>query len=287
MIDAEITSLLHLDPLLRHRLEALPTLSIYNIDHGSLVKSDDSREIDSFAAYVSLQQITASIHRARALFPDDPSALVRTNEALLKWWYQCKATCYVPPQDDTLQLRILLSSTHMMCQVDMDKLERAIGRDGPLGARECLPYVRSWATSPKIWRCVAYAMVTLDETEHMRLGSEPALHVARAVFQAGLVLLSFSALGDKGSVWHAPGRHQGPPVDLVESALDDLFAQSLGRRRDADARTFISLSGARAMVSRCADMLSRLRRWDLSGRLSDLLVFLADRSASLFEDIPA
>ena len=286
MIDAEVTALLHTDPLLRHRPEDLPILCSDTCDHVSSITNDDSLEVNSFTAYVLLQQISAGIHRVRALFPEEPGAPTRASETMLKWWHQCKAICRKAPHGDTLQLRVLLSSTHMMCYVDVDMLERAIGRDGAPVAGECLPHVKNWATSSTIWRCVAYAKVTLDETEHMRLGSEPALHVARAVFQAGIVLLCFSGLGDRDGAWHDPQERQSPPLGPLESALDELFAQSLDKRCGANARAFISPSSARAMVFRCAEMLDRLRRWDLSGRLSDLLFFLAARSPTLFEGLP-
>ncbi|KAJ5946425.1 hypothetical protein N7454_003264 [Penicillium verhagenii] len=92
---------------------------------------------------------------------------------------------------DTFQLRVLQSLIYMEALVDFDLLERAVGRDGIQMTTDEIAIVTEWANSVNGQHCVLHAILIKRHVEARNITSEPALHVPRAVFWAGLALFCY------------------------------------------------------------------------------------------------
>ena len=76
--------------------------------------------------------------------------------------------------------------------VNFNKLESALGRDGLhcVSLEFDIAYAVNWSKSPAADRCILHAYAIQDELSHMRLNTEPALHVPHCAFLAGIAAYS-------------------------------------------------------------------------------------------------
>jgi hypothetical protein len=222
----------------------------------------------SFSAYSMLECINIAITESRQSDTLDPPRTKQFESRLLVWY---KLYHQAVPQDqrlaDPYQLTILWHCTFMSLCADFDLLEVAMGRDGPEKASYHAGQVREWALAASGVRCLYHCLLLQEQVVNMRLGSEPALHVPRAVFSAGLV--AFSCSGAMGS----GERHQWSSAEIVfpETGLLDHMASSCLAEATAIASDSASMK-CLSMVYNFIDLLQKLDRWGLSQSLAQTLL---------------
>lgn len=166
-----------------------------------------------------------------------------------------------------LQLPVLWHATQMMVLADFDLLEKAVGRDGRCLTQAEEAALEKWTSSEESRLCIKHALMIHRRMEHTRAGCEPALHVPRALFRAGLVVSC-----------HIRAR-------TYDDA--DRGTTSGSSHQDADGAPELGLAGLHATVIdgsllkmtmfALADMLRTLGHWGLARRFADILTILATK----------
>ncbi|KAL5050821.1 hypothetical protein BDW71DRAFT_107171 [Aspergillus fruticulosus] len=281
--DAELASLLHHEPLRKHRLSryplsapdalfAAPTasrwaelhrkMSTQNMAHGS---PDDPLQAivsySSFSAYGVLESINAHVIEARRANTLDEHEARRLSNTLMRWWRIYTHHFPLDAEDDPFSLPVLWHSIFISIYADIDLLEQSSGRDGENSATASAPLIRSWAASLNASRSLIHALLIQRYIERMRVLSEPAIHVPRALFTAALAWFCFTRMG--GGCAIDAGAFDAPEIKLAGGSTDlhDLRGQVLGDAMFA--------SGSH--VYRLIDLLSRLGRWATSQSFSAVL----------------
>ena len=216
--DAELASMFHHEPFLRHNSRQLPVAAAnqtfmasradewrkaYLLDPSNLDTSTDATpaSLDAhldfdllsipnnsyFTAYTVLEGISASIveHRLHGHSQAAHSNTGETMHTLLSFhrhFLQESATW----EADHMDMSILWHLAFMTMFADFDLLERAIGRDGSDLSPEDVHKVTAWANSDDGKRCVVHGLIIQKKLENLPLGFEPAIHVPRAMFHAGI-----------------------------------------------------------------------------------------------------
>jgi hypothetical protein len=299
--DAELASLLHHESTTRRtmfgRLPRLPHDSLFKAPTAAkwyaLLKNQVSRGEGSFPTLRSwmegeedqnpllLQSVQDSRFTLYSMLESVNVAIIEAGQASqldiatkqhfqkrLLVWYELNATTAAKYQGvaDPFQTKLLWHCTFMALFANFDLLEAAIGRDGHDTAREVSEEVRQWVLSSNAARCLAHSLLLQDEIEDMQFRSEPAIHVPRAIFWAGLVALCHS-------------RHTDPNAPRTSNfqLLEFPEIKALGPRAPASLfEAFIGGSGQNPMmytvtVCKYIDQLQRLSRWGLSQSFARIL----------------
>ncbi|PYI25001.1 hypothetical protein BP00DRAFT_470916 [Aspergillus indologenus CBS 114.80] len=285
--DAELASLLHHEPICKHRLSQYPHLAsdalftaptavrwarIYKLTTtppsprlsntylDNILPSDaaDSR----FAAYGLLGSISAHVSEARRSNTLDDQEVGRLSNMLMWWWRRNSTqSTFHDEDDDPFALQILWHSTYIAIYADLDLLEQASGRDGESAVQTSYPLVRSWSSSLAASKCLVHAFLLQRYVEKMRVAAEPAIHIPRGLFHAALCWFAFTRIGGQQGVdvkaFEAPevqlsDSHAAPPGSLGKVGRDWVLA-------DAN------------QVHRLIDMLSRVGRWGISSSFASVL----------------
>lgn len=279
--DAELSSLLHHDPIRKHRLNQVPQLATDNLFMAPTAKewavlyrqasSDISHNIhretyvqdasknSRFYAYGILESIGTLLVEARQAdsLTDDQSQHI--SNLLMQWWRK-----YSPllrnEGDDPFGLPILWHSIYMSMYADMNLLEQAIGRDGEAQALAVVTMVRNWASSLEASKCLAHALLIQHSFEQMRVSSEPAIHVPRALFWAALAWLCFTRFGTRKSIDLEAFESQ--EIQNVESRVAVREAQ-----RQPGSNSFGDINP----LHRLTDLLQGVGRWAISRNFATIL----------------
>ncbi|KAL4911124.1 hypothetical protein BDW74DRAFT_172578 [Aspergillus multicolor] len=192
---------------------------------------------DPFHTYLELQGLAARIIRdtqsqtqsprpaAHVLTPqqqeDHTVSLIHFHQSTLTPTLNQRRSLQNPTHQDPYFLRILWHSLFISLFTNFNRLELAIGREGPHhalqdGHRE---YVREWAgaastpasvfanTTSHGARAVLHASCILRALEATPLRVEPPIHVPRVLFRAALVCFCYAR--DGGSSSHGNGNGNG------------------------------------------------------------------------------
>ncbi|OGM40077.1 hypothetical protein ABOM_011275 [Aspergillus bombycis] len=206
--DAELASLLHHEPLRKHRLNQYPRVAsdalfmaptasrwaeLYRntpTKDPSLSNSLDPLQatvsFSKFSAYGVLESINAHTIEARRSNTLDEHESKQLSNVLMRWWRIYAKYFPLDAEDDPFSLPVLWHSVFISIYADIDLLEQAIGRDGDSAANASFSLIRSWATSLDASRCLVHVLLIQRYLERMRVSSEPAIHVPRALFSAAL-----------------------------------------------------------------------------------------------------
>jgi hypothetical protein len=147
---------------------------------------------------------------------------------------------------DTFCLMVLWHSIFIHLLVDINRLERAVGRDGPENSSESdYEYTRKWATSIEAQRCVFHAYALQETVGSMPLNVEPAIHVPHCMFVAGVATYACNAF--RRSKWKQKYIPNAPiPVlvttDFPEFVLRGILISKLLQRMISDSSTTASQS---------------------------------------------
>ncbi|KAL3447487.1 hypothetical protein BJX65DRAFT_307897 [Aspergillus insuetus] len=281
--DAELASLLHHEPLRKHRFSQYPRLAsdalftapnasrwaeLYKkspTQYLSLVIPDDPLQTavaySKFSAYGVLESINAHVIEARRSNNFDEHESRRLSNMLMRWWRIYSSHFSLDREDDPFSLPVLWHSVFIGIYADIDLLEQAIGRDGQGAASSRASLIRSWATSLDASRCLVHALLIQQNLERMRVSSEPAIHVPRALFSAALAWFCFTRVGGRHAI--DTNAFDAPEIQLVGSLTGPHNPQG---QYLSDA-TFANVSH----LHRVIDLLNRFNRWGISQTFTSVL----------------
>ncbi|KAL4889515.1 hypothetical protein BDV59DRAFT_195627 [Aspergillus ambiguus] len=279
--DAELADLLHHDPIRKHRFTQYPhlesealfmaptavkwaalykqSLSSRKATPGVPDPFHDAGGKSRFAAYGVLESINADIIETRhsnALSADEAK---RISKLLILWWQTYSV--HLRDDEDPFGLPVLWHSIYMSLYVDIDLLEQAIGRCGYLPKVRAVNKVRTWASSLDASKCLVHALLIQRYLERMRVSSEPAIHIPRALFSAALVWICFNRIGYKKEI--DLQAFEAPEIQLLgsKSALQEVQGQAFGDPAFADVNH----------LHRLIDLLHRVGRWAISKTFASVL----------------
>ena len=175
-----------------------------------------------------------------------------------------------------MDMSILWHLAYMSMCADFDLLERAIGRDGPnLSSTDQLA-VTNWANSNQAKRCVVHGLIIQKKLENLPLGFEPAIHVPRAMFRAGIAWFCYTRFAFRGDDQRA-GASDGldfPEFKIVGVNPGLLLFQANGYKhgRPTTTETNAALSGL-------TDLLRRIGHWEIARRFAAILGALLHNEA--------
>ena len=151
---------------------------------------------------------------------------------------------------------------------DFDLLEKAVGRDGPYLAPGDQLLVTKWASSKDAKRCVLHGLMVKKHVEAIALGSDPAIHVPRALFQAGIAWFCYTKFRECDNAAYNTTFYN---VDLQELKLFGTHPALLL----FEANEFINgRRGAYGPLPVLTDLLRRLGHWEIAQRLAAILAAL-------------
>ncbi len=299
ILDAELAGIFHHEPILRHNAKKLPVAASNDAftastasrwaaivaeqprpdltSQNSLVNELTSPSYDSrgaihvpqtsgrFAAYVILEGIGAAICEHKQQGGSDPDVLERFRDAL-NLWYVTHQRSETGHESDPLCLMVLWHLTFMSLFADFDLLERAIGRDGSEVARSNLVHVSDWASSIDAKRCVIHASLVQKQIETMRIGTEPAIHVPRALFLAAIAWYCYTRFGsDVGLAVSSKEPLDFPEIKLlgINASLHLFEANGFktGKPSAIESSTLCGLT----------DLLQRIGHWEIARRFAAIL----------------
>jgi hypothetical protein len=280
--DAELASLLHHEPLRKHQLRQYPRIGsdamfmaptaslwaeLYNktsIQDLTYVIGDNALQTSvahsTFSAYGVLESISAQVIEIRRSSTFDEYESRRFSSILMQWW-RIYTNHFSLDTDDHFNLPVLWHLVFISVYADIDLLEQASGRDGECSASSTAPLIQSWVTSPDASRCIIHALLIQRHLERMRMSSEPAIHVPRALFTAALAWFCFTHVGGGHTI-------DGNAFDAPEMQLVGAFTSP----HDGRGQRFGEVTGASVShLHRLVDLLSRFGRWGISESFSSVL----------------
>ncbi|EXJ56848.1 hypothetical protein A1O7_07192 [Cladophialophora yegresii CBS 114405] len=296
--DAELAAMFHHEPFLRHNSRQLPVAAsnqtfmavradewrkAYLSDPSNLETSnttpasiDEHLDFDLlampnssyFTAYTVLEGICASIVETGL----NGSTQSRLDEILttLMSFHRHFLQESAAWEADHMDMSILWHLAFMIMFADFDLLERAIGRDGSELSAEDLHAVTLWANSDQARRCVIHGLIIQKKLENLPLGFEPAIHVPRAMFRAGIAWFCYTRFGSEqngGQRTTATAEStEYPEFKLIGVNPALLLFQASGYKhgKPTTTETNASLSGL-------TDLLRRIGHWEIARRFAAIL----------------
>lgn len=298
LVDAELSNMTHREPFqpfesyrfpssasepafmarTAHEWKAKMRSTVHLRDDGSAVSTGSKgplttcSELEKFpidsslTANVVLQAMGIMVLSERVKTTLNESALPMVSKSLTSFYHKFLAGNHGLHYGQ-LQLPVLWHATQMTVLADLDLLEKAIGRDGRCLTQAEEAALDNWTSSEESRVCVKHALMIHRRMEHTRAGCEPALHVPRALFWAGLVVSCHIRAGTYDDA--------------------DLAARSSSSHQDADGTSELGLAELHATVIdgsllkmtmfALADMLRTLGHWGLARRFADILTILATK----------
>ncbi|KAL2821311.1 fungal-specific transcription factor domain-containing protein [Aspergillus cavernicola] len=275
--DAELASLLHHEPIRKHRLTQYPCLAsdalfmastaarwaelyrettthpapLAGVKDPLLAGAADSK----FTAYGVLESLNAHIIEARQSHVFDEHESRRLSNMLMQWWRKYSHHIFEHEDDDPFCLPVLWHSVYMTIYADMDLLEQASGRDGQCVATASSSRVRSWSNSLDASRCLVHAILVQHYLERMRVSSEPAIHVPRSLLYAALSWFCFTRIAGRQVI--DVKAFDAPEIQLLGSShMTPLAALTKAIRESASTDV--------NHLHRLIDLLNRVGRWAIS-----------------------
>jgi hypothetical protein len=283
--DSEFAAIFHHEPFLRHETGRLPRccsdqlfvastatqwhLMIKSLhsspsssepqDHASVGTTVSSNTHASMNAYVLLAGHSAAIREARcATFTE---SMIVDFRRRLTTWYEAYLPSIRHPSRDPHCLLVLWHETFMSLYVSFDLLERVIGREGPSIRDGDLARIRGWVVEPEGQSCVIHAMLIYKRLQALPISTEPAIHVPRALFYAGLVAYCHAKF--------RPAEASHSDIDIPELRSSDLGLMSARNSAEPSTTTFRQFDST--TLYNITDLLYRQGHWELSRRFASIL----------------
>lgn len=300
IIDAELSSILHREPLQRfesynfsftaseaafmapnarewklrllsemqHGDNAPTTLTSLRDTVPNCVSVDMVPVNSSFTANAILEGIGMQVRSERARASLD---LPRLQEILksLALFHQRFLSSRTSSHPGSLQLPILWHTIHMMVFADFNFLETVVGREGRHTSQAEDEALREWTESEESRICTKHALMIQSQVESFKATSEPAMHVPRALFWAGIVLCCHIR---SGSYEKAGFQTRKTALDIPVPAVGGSYELELSKLD----KTAIDSSSLKMALFALTDMLRTLGHWKLSRRFADILTMLTD-----------
>ena len=303
--DAELASIFHHEPFLRHNSRQLPVAASHdmfsaarpdewrqaylndlsNFESGQLTPASIDAHVDfdisstpkisRFTAYTILEGICVNIVECRT---DGRfcSATIEQISGLLTAFYGHFMQATSSWAADHMDMTILWHLAYMSISADFDLLERAIGREGSDLSPEDQLAVTDWANSDQAKRCVIHGSLVQKKLENLPLGSEPAIHVPRAMFRAGIAWFCYTRFGVETGVNKALAAENLEFSEFkllgVNPALLLFQANGYKHGRPTAAEVNAALCGL-------TDLLRRIGHWEIARRFAAILGALLHNEA--------
>ncbi|KAL6884459.1 fungal-specific transcription factor domain-containing protein [Trichoderma evansii] len=289
--DSEFATIFHHEPLLRHEPGRLPrcctdelfiasTAAQWQTMIKSLQSSPVSSELQNrtssmgmnvmpnsysfMNAYVLLSGHNAAIQEARCETLSE--AMIGNFRCRLTTWYEVYFPSIRQPSRDPHCLIVLWHEAFMSLYICFDLLERVIGREGLSMRDGDLARIRDLVAGLEGQRCVVHAMLIYKRLQTLPISAEPAIHVPKALFYAGLVVYCYAKF--------RPNEGSHSDIDIPELRSSDLgrvSAQIPAEPPTASLRQFDP-----SALYNITDLLRRQGHWELSRRFSSILEALID-----------
>jgi hypothetical protein len=220
----------------------------------------------SFTAYAFLAGIAARICETRKLGELDDSARSEFVKSLVEWYQEFSRSS---DTTDPLCLMVLWHSTFMALLADLDMLERAVGRDTPEALESSTKDFRQWVSSLDAKRCIVHGLLAHKHVKELQLGMEPAIHIPRTLFLAGMTLFCYTL-------------PRVPPLDMGrETFQQELLALPEMKLIDTSGALYIfepdrKCSGKLSAIEASAlcnitDLLQRIGHWEIARKYASTL----------------
>ncbi|KIX03111.1 uncharacterized protein Z518_06661 [Rhinocladiella mackenziei CBS 650.93] len=301
--DAELASIFHHEPFLRHNSRQLPVAAssqtfmaarpeewrVSYLNDPSNFEGDDltPASIDAnvdfdilampstsyFTAYTVLEGICVNIVENR-ISARSASTSMENISSLLMTFYERFLQGAGPWEPDHMDMSILWHLAYMSMLADFDLLERAIGREGSDLSTEDQMAVTTWANSDQAKRCVIHGTIVQKKLENLPLGFEPAIHVPRAMFRAGIAWFCYTRFGMDGQRALTPDGLDFPEFKLLGVKAALLLFQANGYKHGRPTTTEIN-----AALCGLTDLLRRIGHWEIARRFAAILGALLHNEA--------
>jgi hypothetical protein len=306
--DAEISTLLHDEPMLRHRVKAIPLASCtdqfsaravnkwaYLIKRdpsmvpvaprcshmGGVATTADTMQMSEercshsmFTAYMLLEGISASICEDHILGQLDHAASQRYERDLMSWYSRYHRA--IMERYDPLCLLVLWHAIWMSLLADFRSLELVIGDEGSAAAASAVAsLIPRWSLATDARRCLLHAFLLQKRLESVPMGRAKAVHVPRCLFSAAVVWAGFLACASQdGHDMHDAMR--GPLWPSAESLVSWPETQLLSSDVSDCLETFGSQTGNLAFVKAntlciLVDLLRQLGYWGIAQKFTHAL----------------
>lgn len=154
----------------------------------------------------------------------------------------------------------------MSNHVDLNRLELAVGKQGPAEASMQASYVHEWATSVDARRCVMHAFLLQKALDGLHSRRVVAMHVPRSLFSAAIVWSTYldSLFGlPPSSIIEAPSNFE--ELKVIGIDFTHQWQNVIGFRNS-------SLSTVKAStLCTLADMLKQIGYWEIARKFSSIL----------------
>ncbi|KAN0120296.1 Fungal specific transcription factor domain containing protein [Hyaloscypha variabilis] len=295
--DSELASIFHHEPILRHNSATIPLASsstlfgTSNADQWIATLQKEERRMNnggsrsnevldsrqnfsgsslaspgSFTAYAFLAGIAARICETRKLGELDESARSEFVKSLVEWHQEFSRS---RDTTDPLCLMVLWHSTFMTLLADLDMLERAVGRDTPEALASSTEDFRRWVSSLDAKRCIVHGLLAHKHVKELQMGMEPAIHIPRTLFQAGMTLFCYTL-------------PQVPPLDMGrDNSPQALLALPEMKLIDPSSAMYIFEPGRKcsdkisaieaSALCNITDLLQRIGHWEIARKYASTL----------------
>lgn len=275
--DSEFAAIFHHEPLLRHDSKrallscsdelfaATSAKQWYHLKSASsdhLFASEASRSAGlrfSMHEYAFLAGQIATLHEDPS-WQRDEASISGTRQRLMTWNDSFPAAAFKPHRD-TLCLKVLWNEAFMDLYTDFDLLERVVGRDGPSISEKDMERLYEWVNAADGIRCLIHATLIYNRLQGLTLSAEPAIHVPKALFHAGLVIYC-----------HLKYRASAQSFSNVEIAE----LRNKDARESSDGNVTSVPQPDAGVLYGIADLLRRQGHWELSRRFSNMFELLID-----------
>ncbi|TKA60780.1 hypothetical protein B0A55_12546 [Friedmanniomyces simplex] len=284
--DAEIASILHHEPILRHAAVDLAKPApdrIFNARNSQewyahinccILASPDRRarltdegapeamrcaftQATSFSAYADLERLLAAISEERHSDKLDQAVQSRLTGELVEFHQRNLVT--LSADVDAFGLHILWHLCFMSLITDFDLFERAIGRDGKQMDAADRKSISSWAASRSARRAKVHMQQIQKRLEALPIGLEPTIHVPRAAF---LVAIS----------WYCAFCYMPSNQDRQPTSVEYPELRLLGLDSDVWSHgTGGFLLEINDVLCRLADLLQRLGHWEIARKFAAII----------------
>lgn len=242
-------------------------LSSDEYSNPSMVPSKDGPAIGIFSQYARLAEILARVAEAR--MPASGTPAMMDPEADLEAWLRQNSEDLRLSKNATVQLECLWHSGWLAVLCDINLLEVACGRDGAHKGDQARPRVEAWASDEGARRAIIHAFKILQLISRVPFSNVVALHVPRAAYHAGLILVCIAAAGRENVfpieyAWEQLTAHRD-----IESLQDTQRLTATDKKElEQDFTTSIRL---REQACKLVSLLRRLWPWGISGRFASTL----------------
>jgi hypothetical protein len=284
--DAELAQMFHHEPFLRHDLRRVPRTSSNELFMAPsaekwaalvLQRQMDTSPVDAgsrfpdfllncteLSSYCIIEGIGASVSEHIQLEELDETTILDFTNDLITWYTKTQINTTEGKILDNLSLMPLWHTIFINLFADVDLLERATGRDGTDAASACLGLVSRWAQSANGQHCAAHCLLMLKLLERAQLGTEPAIHVSRCLFQGAIAWYCFMRFGygielDSSQTY--------PEIDILKGNGGVLY-EPYEILSDITADVSVLTSFSR--------LLKRMGPWGIGNRLASILLSLLD-----------